>query len=660
MCGLTGFASTSGFESGWAERVATGMASAIMTRGPDDAGVWVDGSAGIALAHRRLSIVDLSPAGHQPMVSGSQRFVLAFNGEIYNHLELRAALERSSAAIAWRGHSDTETLLACIEAWGLQHTLERCVGMFALALWDRQAAQLSLARDRFGEKPLYYGWQGSTFLFGSELKALKAYPGFCASVDRQALTAMMRFGYVPAPYSIYQGIFKLPAASWLTLRPAAGAAAMETPKTYWSLQQAIQQGKQNPFQGSAADAVNELEQVLRQSVRLQMMADVPLGAFLSGGVDSSLITALMQAESSRPVQTYTIGFAEEGYNEAAHAREVARHLGTAHTELYVSAQDAVDQVALLPAVYDEPFADSSQIPTMLVSRMARQHVTVALSGDGGDEIFGGYNRYLLADRLWGRLRHLPPTVASAMSRCLTAMPEERWDAFYQVMSFLLPQRFQVAQFGNKLHKLAEIMQCGSPEALYQGLVSQWQHPEQLVLNGSETPGLFARMGAGTSTDGFVPWMMAMDTMTYMADDILVKVDRAAMAASLESRVPMLDHRVVEFAWRLPHSMKVSDGQGKWILRQLLYKHVPKNLIERPKQGFAIPVAAWLRGHLRPWAEDLLSEQRLRRDGYFNVDLVRKKWEEHVSGRRNWQAQLWCVLAFNSWLQSDGYLQLAIA
>lgn len=655
MCGLTGFATTSGFEPGWAEHVATDMASVIMARGPDGSGAWVDGSAGIAVAHRRLSIVDLSPAGHQPMISCSQRFVLAFNGEIYNHLELRAELAGSPSANAWRGHSDTETLLAGIETWGLHHTLERCVGMFAIALWDRQKAELTLARDRFGEKPLYYGWQGNTFLFGSELKALKAHPAFCAGVDRQALMAMMRFGYVPAPYSIYQGIFKLPAASWLTLQPAAGAAAMDAPKAYWSLSQAIQQGQQKPFIGSADDAVTELEQVLRQSVRLQMMADVPLGAFLSGGVDSSLITALMQAESSRPVQTYTIGFIEEGYDEGVYAREVARHLGTAHTEFYVSAQDALALVPSMSQVYDEPFADSSQIPTMLVCLMARQHVTVALSGDGGDELFGGYNRYLLADRLWRRMRYLPPFVASTMAGCLTSMSAERWDAFYQLLRPLLPQRFQVAQFGNKAHKFAEILQAGSPEALYRGLVSQWQHPEQLVLNASNLPELSGCIDTNFPTEGFVPWMMAMDTTTYMTDDILVKVDRAAMSASLETRAPLLDHRLAEFAWSLPHSMKVSNGQGKWILRQLLYKHVPKNLIERPKQGFTIPVAAWLRGPLRPWAEDLLSEQRLRQDGYFNAALVRKKWDEHVSGRKNWHAQLWCVLAFNSWLQSDSYI-----
>lgn len=651
MCGLTGFATTSGFAPGWAEHVAIGMASAIMARGPDDSGVWVDGNAGIAVAHRRLAIVDLSPMGHQPMHSVCGRYVMIFNGEIYNHLELRRQLD-ADGSNPWRGGSDTETLLAAIAAWGMEETLHRCVGMFAIVLWDRQKAELTLARDRFGEKPLYYGWQGNTFLFGSELKALKAHPAFCAGVDRQALTAMMRFGYVPAPYSIYQGIFKLPAASWLTLQPAAGAAAMDEPKAYWSLSQAIQHGQQSPFIGSADDAVNELEQVLRQSVRLQMMADVPLGAFLSGGVDSSLITALMQAESSRPVQTYTIGFAEEGYDEGIHAREVARHLGTAHTELYVSPQDALALVPSISQVYDEPFADSSQIPTMLVSRMARQHVTVALSGDGGDELFGGYNRYLLADRLWGRMRHLPSCVASSMAGCLTSMPVERWDAFYQLLRPLLPQRFQVAQFGNKAHKLAEILQSGSPEALYRGLVSQWQHPEHLVLNGTDLPDLAGCVYTNFPTDGFVPWMMAMDTMTYMTDDILVKVDRAAMTTSLESRVPMLDHRVVEFAWRLPHSMKVANGQGKWILRQLLYKHVPRELIERPKQGFAIPVATWLRGPLRPWAEDLLSEQRLRQDGYFNVALVRKKWDEHISGRRNWQAQLWCVLAFNSWLLSE--------
>lgn len=657
MCGLTGFFDSAATFGEAARTIAETMSRQLLHRGPDDAGIWCDEQHGLVLAHRRLAIVDLSPMGHQPMHSACGRYVIVFNGEIYNHLELRRQLD-ASRNNAWRGGSDTETLLAAIAAWGMEETLRRSVGMFAIVLWDRQTAELTLARDRFGEKPLYYGWQGNTFLFGSELKALKAHPAFGAGVDRRALAAMMRFGYVPAPHSIYQGIYKLPAASWLRLRPVDGAAAMLAPQAYWSLQQAISDGRQNPYQGSVENAVNDLEQVLRQSVRLQMMADVPLGAFLSGGVDSSLITAMMQAESSQPVQTYTIGFDEEDYDEAVHAREVAGHLGTIHTELYVSPQDALALIPALPAVYDEPFADSSQIPTMLVSRMARQHVTVALSGDAGDEVFGGYNRYLLADRLWGRMQHLPGPLAKLLAHCLTAIPAKRWDVMNQLLGHLLPQRMQVAQFGNKVHKFADVLHCNSPEALYLGLVSQWQQPESLVLDSSEAATLFDRPDAWPQADGFVPWMMAMDSLTYMTDDILVKVDRAAMSASLETRAPFLDHRLVEFAWSLPHSMKVVNGQGKWILRQLLYKHVPKNLIERPKQGFAMPIAAWLRGPLRDWAEELLSEDRLRHDGYFNVALVRKKWKEHVSGQKNWQAQLWCVLAFNSWLQSESYLQLA--
>ncbi|WP_199052852.1 asparagine synthase (glutamine-hydrolyzing) [Aquitalea sp. ASV15] len=651
MCGLVGFYKTpsSGIES--PVEIACNMAQRISYRGPDDSGVWHDERHGLVLAHRRLAIVDLSPNGHQPMHSVCGRYVIVFNGEIYNHLELRHQMERSVDQV-WRGGSDTETLLAAIATWGVEETLRRSVGMFAIALWDRETAELTLARDRFGEKPLYYGWHGNTFLFGSELKALKAHPAFRAEVDRQALTSMMRFGYVPAPHSIYQGIAKLPAASCLTLRPAAGPAAMARPQPYWSLQQTIRDGRQNLYTGSVECAVNELEQVLRQSVRLQMMADVPLGAFLSGGVDSSLITALMQTESSRPVQTYTIGFDEQGYDEAVHAREVALHLGTSHTELYVSAQNALDLIPVLSEVYDEPFADSSQIPTMLVSRMARQHVTVALSGDAGDELFGGYNRYLMADRVWQQMKRLPWGSANLVARLLRVMPVRGWDALNALLTPALPQRFHFAQLGDKLHKFSNVMNANSQFSLYRGLISQWQEPESVVLRGVEAPSLIDESEIWGGLESFVPWMMAMDTLSYMTDDILVKVDRAAMSASLETRAPFLDHRVVEFAWRLPQSLKVVDGQGKWILRQLLYKHVPRELIDRPKQGFAIPVAAWLRGPLRDWAEDLLSEQRLQADGYFNVALVRKKWNEHVNGTRNWQAQLWCILAFNSWLQLE--------
>lgn len=645
MCGLTGGWSHQRFNE--LQDALPHMTASLVHRGPDDDGHWFDAHAGIALGHRRLSIVDLSPAGHQPMPSASGRWVIAFNGEIYNHLDLRARLESTGQAPAWRGHSDTETLLAAIDAWGVETTLEHSAGMFAFALWDRQEHSLWLARDRFGEKPLYYGWNRGVFLFGSELKALRTFPGFDAPVDRQALALYLRHCNVPAPFSIYQGIHKLLPGHWLRLEAQyLENAALPKPKAYWSAAAMAHAGRDDPFVGSEAEATDALEQLLRDAIGRQMMADVPLGAFLSGGIDSSLVVALMQAQSPRPVRTFSIGFNEAGYNEAQHAAAVARHLGTDHTELYVTAEDAMAVIPRLPTMYDEPFADSSQIPTALVAQLARQHVTVALSGDGGDELFGGYQRYFLATKLWTRLNLIPMALRRMSLKGITAVPVGSWDGMYRAVSPFLPAGKRWSSPGDKIHKGAAMLENKNGQALYRDLITHW-HPE-ILLDGVHEPMQFGPP-RGRESLSLTEYMMLEDTCHYMADDILVKVDRAAMACSLETRVPLLDHRIFEFAWRLPMDYKVRGGTGKHLLRQVLYRHVPQALIDRPKMGFGVPIDSWLRGPLKDWAASLLDPARLRNEGYFNPEPIARKWAEHQSGKRNWQHQLWVILMFQAWL-----------
>jgi len=647
MCGLTGFWQQGGCSHDEAVTLVRRMTDTLVHRGPDDFGEWVDEAVGIALGHRRLSILDLSPAGHQPMVSASGRYVIAYNGEIYNHIELRQDLEAQGAAPPWRGHSDTETLLAAVEAWGIQQTLQRCVGMFAIALWDRQDRILTLARDRLGEKPLYYGWQQGVFLFGSELKALRAHPAFVGEIERDALALFFRYNYIPAPYSIYEDVFKLPPGTYLEI---AGTQSTQ-PIPYWSFADSVAKGQAHPFSDSETDAVNELERLLQQAVAGQMLADVPLGAFLSGGIDSSTVVALMQAQSKQPVRTFTIGFHEGEYNEAKHAKTVAQYLGTDHTELYVTPQEAMGVIPRLPELYDEPFADSSQIPTFLVAQLARQHVTVSLSGDGGDELFGGYNRYFLVDRLWRRIGWMPKGLRTSLSSLLTALPPKYWNHLFSVFSHLLPRRYRYANPGDKLHKLAEVLNAAEPEAIYYALVSHWKTPSSLVLGTTEPPTVLTQEQPWLQGADFRHRMMALDTLSYLPDDILVKVDRVAMGVSLETRVPLLDHRLVEFAWQLPVGLKIRNGQGKWLLRQVLYRYVPQELIERPKMGFGVPIDHWLRGELRDWAEDLLNEHRLREAGYLNPQPVRQLWDEHLSGRRNWQFHLWDVLMWQAWYRA---------
>lgn len=653
MCGIAGYLTVPRQKSCDELRVTVlRMADTLRLRGPDDGGAWVDADAGIALGHRRLSIIDLSVEGHQPMHSSCGRYVITFNGEIYNYQDIRHELEQESQghAIPWRGHSDTEVALAAISRWGIEAAVKRFVGMFAFALWDRIERVLYLVRDRLGEKPLYYGQMGRSILFGSELKALRAHPDFKGEINRDALALYLRHNCIPAPYSIYRGIYKLPPGTMLAI--SGRDASLPDPVQYWSAREAAEQGVAEPFVGSAEEAAVMLDGLLRDAVGLQMVADVPLGVFLSGGIDSSTVVALMQAQSKRRVKTFTIGFNEAGYNEALYAKAVAAHLGTEHTELYVTPTEAMAVIPKLSAMYDEPFADSSQIPTFLVSELARRSVTVSLSGDGGDELFAGYNRYFLGQSIWKRVGWMPQFLRATAAAALTAVSPQSWDRVFGAAKSLLPSKLKQSTPGDKIHKLAEVLAVESPEAMYRGLASHWKDPASVVLGASEPLTALTDRRLWSNLPDFTQRMMCLDTVTYLPDDILVKVDRASMGVSLEARIPFLDHRVVEFAWRLPLSMKVRDGQGKWLLRQVLYQYVPKELIERPKTGFGVPIDAWLRGSLREWAEALLGESRLRREGYFRPEPIRQKWREHLSGERNWQYHLWDVLMFQVWLEAN--------
>lgn len=644
MCGLTGF---------WSNKAGLDLSSEVevMTqtlshRGPDDWAVWVDEVTGVAMGHRRLSILELSEQGAQPMHSACGRYVLVFNGEIYNHLALRTELQNAGSATLWRGHSDTETLLAGFAVWGVVDTLKRTVGMFAFALWDRIEHSLTLGRDRFGEKPLYYGWVADAFVFGSELKALRGYPGFDNPINRGALALYLQHCTVPAPHSIYEDIFKLQPGCVLTL-PSTGLAGRSLSIVlYWRLTKAVREGIVNPVK-SEIEAVSLLDHALREAVALQAVADVPLGAFLSGGVDSSTIVALMQAQSERPVQTFTVGFDEAGFDESPHALAVAKHLGTDHHELRVSSADAQSVIPLLPQLYDEPFADSSQIPTYLVCKAARQHVTVALSGDAGDELFGGYNRYFWAESIWNRIAWLPSGVREVIGTGIQKVPSEAWDK----LGRMLPGGHGIARLGDKSHKLAHRMKTvKSLDDLYRSLVTEWPEEIELVKGAKRLQTSLDDKSIVIGITDSEHRMMLWDSLTYLPDDILTKVDRAAMGVSLETRVPFLDHRVAELAWRLPLHMKIRGKEGKWALRQVLYKYVPRELIDRPKAGFGIPVGQWLRGPLRDWAEALLDEQRLEQEGYLNPAPIREIWRQHLSGRHDWTVRLWTVLMFQAWLE----------
>jgi asparagine synthase (glutamine-hydrolysing) len=643
MCGIAGFftlpKSRPAHEM---NAIVTSMTDAIMLRGPDDAGAWVDSDAGVAFGHRRLSILDLSPLGHQPMTSANGRFVIVFNGEVYNFQDLRSELE--PLGHSWRGYSDTEVMLAAFCEWGVVEATKRFNGMFAFAVWDRQERVMHLSRDRLGEKPLYYGWVGETFVFASELKAIQRFPEFNGTVDREALTSLLRYSYIPAPLCIYKGFRKLPPAGMLVLR---AATERPQPQLYWSLPQIVEQGLDNPFTGTDSEAIDTFEAMLKKAVGMRMVSDVPLGAFLSGGIDSSLIVAMMQQQSQRPVRTFTIGFHEKEYNEAGFAKDVAKHLGTEHTEMYVTGEDALNVIPQLPELYDEPFSDYSQIPTHLVCKMARQHVTVALSGDAGDELFGGYERYFVGRSLWNKFSWMPPPMKRMVAAGLTLLPPAVLNG---VAGKFMPKRLRHIPVGDKLHKLAEVVSAPGMETLYLNLMSHWKKPEEIVIDGKDPVTAITDKVSWPRVSDFTHRMMHLDMETYLPGDILVKVDRAAMGVSLEGRIPLLDKDLIEFAWRVPYSMKVRDGKGKWLMRETLYRQVPKALIDRPKRGFGIPLDVWLRGPLRDWAEDLLSESRLKGEGFFHAAPIRQKWREHLSGTRNWHFYLWDVLMFQAWLQ----------
>ncbi|HLW99411.1 MAG TPA: asparagine synthase (glutamine-hydrolyzing) [Candidatus Acidoferrales bacterium] len=641
MCGIAGFWQTKrGSED--PQEILHRMGAALFHRGPDDAGIFHDGGMGIGLSFRRLSILDLSPQGHQPMFSASGRYIIIFNGEVYNFEDLRSQV----GPRPWRGHSDTEVMLEAIEKWGVETAVKRSAGMFAFALWDRQQGNLCLVRDRLGIKPLYYGRVGGDFVFGSELKALRQYPDFEGEIDRDSLALYLRYSYVPAPRCIYKGLHKLKAGHILTLS-SAGSAPVS--RAFWSADEVAQKGQQSHFSGSDEEAIDQLQEKLASAIRLRMIADVPLGAFLSGGIDSSTVVALMQAQSNRPVKTFTIGFHEDGYDEAVHAKKVAAHLGTDHTELYLTPKDALDVVPLLPSMYDEPFSDSSQIPTYLVSKLTRKSVTVGLSGDGGDELFGGYNRYRLVRRIWNLVRKLPTPVPKMAAKLVEMFPPSSIDRGFRIIDPLLPRRLRPAAPGDKAHKFAALLQSAeSLHTLYYRTLSHWDDPASFILNSQDSQTVPDSIAASSWPAHIEEVMMLTDLLNYLPDDILTKVDRASMAMSLEARVPMLDHRVVEFAWRLPLHFRIRRGVGKWILRQVLYKHVPPRLIARPKMGFALPMDRWLRGPLRDWAEELLSQRRLTQDGFLIPGPIRAKWEEFISGNRNWQHLLWDVLIFQDW------------
>lgn len=637
------------------------MSAALHHRGPDDSGAWFDIASRVGLGHRRLSILDLSPEGRQPMPSPSGRFIITFNGEIYNFAELKAALRDR---YPFRGGSDTEVMLAAFEEWGIERSLERFVGMFAVAVWDQRDRTLTLARDRMGEKPLYYGWNRGAFLFASELGAIRAYPGFSGNFDRGAIGLLMRHGYIPAPLSLFTGIYKLPPGTFLTLReddfdeqPARFTPSADTtnhslhPTRFWSAQEAARRGIAERHRFDEPTALAELERLLTDAVKLQMVADVPLGAFLSGGIDSSLVVALMQSQSSVPIKTFSIGFHEPRYNEANHAAAVARHLGTAHTELYVTPEEAREVITRLPSIYSEPFADSSQIPTYLVAKLAREHVTVSLSGDGGDELFAGYPRYLWSNRLWKKVGAVPTTLRKLGAGAALAVPAPAWTTLHDLLRPLLPDSLSFRDLGSKIHRAATLADISSREELYLSLLSYIDEPSELILGAHIPPTEHLSKTLAQTTEAYFDYMMLCDQVTYLPDDILVKVDRAGMAVSLESRIPLLDHRVVEHAWRISPERKVIGETTKNPLRHILYKHVPREIIDRPKMGFGIPIDEWLRDDLRGWAEDLLSVETLTRDGIFNPKLVRRELDEHLSGRRNRSSLLWNVLTFQSWLEA---------
>jgi len=654
MCGIVGIANS---QTSVSLDVIRKMTDQLSHRGPDDEGIWQNRTGQVALGHRRLAILDLSPLGHQPMSSPSGRYTIAYNGEVYNFRELAATL--GGCGHTFRSRSDTEVLLAAFEQWGLVAALEKLNGMFAFALWDNQEHCLYLVRDRMGIKPLYYGWIDQSFVFASELKAVVAHPKASLSIDRESLLLMLQYAYIPSPYCIYDRLYKLPPGSYLRIdlhdtargnsdfSPLCQSAAKLHPVPYWSLTDIAEEGRRNPFCGSDREAATELERLLQASVARRMIADVPCGAFLSGGIDSSTVVAMMQS-SSRNVRTFSIGFDQPAYNETDHAREIADHLGTQHTELQVDGKQALEVVPRLPTMFDEPFADPSQIPMFLVSQLARRSVVVSLSGDGGDELFAGYNRYTWPERLWPYVERIPRPARRVFSYGVTRFAPKRWESLGNFVEHLLPTQLRFSVPGEKMHKLARAMHANSVDSFYDSMMGQWRDPETLL---AESPAMPTEATDCCADMEFAPRMMCKDQLRYLPDDLLAKVDRSSMAVSLEVRVPILDHEVVRFAWSLPHSMKHRDGETKWILRRVLENYVPRPMFNRPKMGFSVPIDAWLRGPLREWGEELLDQKRLRREGFFNPKPIRRAWQDHQRGRANRQYGLWNVLMFQAWLES---------
>ena len=650
MCGITGFYSktSSNFNN-----IILKMNSAIIHRGPDSNNVWQDKNSGIIFGHQRLSILDLSTAGNQPMVSNSGRYIITYNGEIYNHLEIRKELNKINLNIKWKSNNDTETLLEALEFWGIEKTLKKIVGMFAFGLWDKKNRSLILVRDRIGEKPLYFGWQGKgdskVFLFGSELKALKVHPEFSREINRDAIALQLRHNYIPDPYSIYKDIYKLLPGHYLELtEDNLKKNFLPTPKIYWSLTKSAIYGNSNQLTQSDENIQSELENRLKLSVKQRMISDVPLGAFLSGGIDSSTIVALMQSQSSHPIKTFTIGFNEDDYNEAQHAKKIAKHLGTDHTELYISSKTTMEVIPKLSTIYDEPFSNNSQIPSFLLSQLAKKDVKVALSGDGGDELFCGYNRYMSTNNWSKKFNSVPISLRKILAYAVKLISQKNWNKLFK----LLPGLNQHINYGHKIHKGAKALEANTLSDLYYILISHWQNPTEVVTNSKESQTFLSEFKPELLNFNNHQKMMMLDLITYLPNSILVKVDRASMASSLEARVPFLDHELIEYSWKIPHSLKFRNGKGKWILRQILNNYVPKNLTERPKMGFGIPLGSWLRGPLRDWAENLLNEKRLTQEGYFNAKLIRNKWHEHLSNKYNWQHDLWNVLMFQAWIDTN--------
>jgi asparagine synthase (glutamine-hydrolysing) len=650
VCGFVGFInSSSSMDRETLTSLVEKMTAPIFQRGPDDLGIQVEPASGLAFGFRRLSILDLSPEGHQPMTSRNGRYTMVFNGEIYNYQEIRD--EMLARGQAFRGHSDTEVLLAAFTEWGPAATIAQCNGMFAIALWDRQEDRLHLFRDRVGKKPLYYGWQGRTFLFGSQLSALKVHPDFKAAVDRDALALYMRHNAVPDPHSIYEGIRKLMPGCGLTLDPRR-PGYLEAPQPFWSSRQALVDGVANPW-ASEEEGIEELHRLLLNATSRRMVADVPVGAFLSGGIDSSLVVALMQASCDRPVRTFTIGFDETGFNEAPYAKAVAAHLGTDHTEVYLSGQDALEVVPNLPRIFDEPFSDSSQIPTWLVSQVARQQVTVALSGDGGDELFAGYPHQHTALRVWKRLNSIPGPLRWALGTvagCLLLASPQGWNRVLNKVNIHSPEYPDGRFTGDLLHRVARVLKVHTLQGMYRVLRTHWEGTD-IVLGSKDAWSPF--LDPATLPPGISPLtsLQYLDSITYLLNDILVKVDRASMAVSLEARAPLLDYRVLEQAWRFRDEWKYRRGVGKLPLRRILSRYIPDSLIDRPKMGFGIPLGDWLRGPLRPWAEELLSRARLEKDGFFRPGPIRAEWKDHLKGFRDHHSHLWDVLMFNAWLET---------